>query len=112
MKSLLQGLKIILLITGADGTEYSSREMREKFDNIKVSPAIKYGGGTKFDFSSMKFNTGFGNTGANTLGGAGATLGGGLFGGNLSLSGGEIGSNPTDNGNPTNNMKQAKYADK
>jgi hypothetical protein len=56
--------------TGSDGIVYSSPEMMKKFEGIKVSPEVKFGG-NKFDFSNMKFNLNFGNTGTNTLGDAG-----------------------------------------
>ena len=74
--------------TGSNGTVYSSPEMMKKFESVKVSPEVKFGmnQGTKFDFSNMKFNSGLGTTGANTLGDAGA--------GSMS------------------NQKQVKYADK
>ena len=56
--------------TGSDGIVYSSPEMMKKFEGIKVSPEVRFGG-NKFDFSNMKFNLNFGNTGTNTLGDAG-----------------------------------------
>ena len=56
--------------TGSTGTVYSSPEMMKKFESVKVSPEVKFG--TKFNFSNMKFNSGLGTTGANTLGDAGA----------------------------------------
>lgn len=56
--------------TGSDGIVYSSPEIMKKFEGIKVSPEVRFGG-NKFDFSNMKFNLNFGNTGTNTLGDAG-----------------------------------------
>ena len=57
--------------TGASGTVYSSPEMMRKFESIKLQPNQNNQGltsGTKFDFSNMKFNNIFTNTGATTLG--------------------------------------------
>ena len=57
--------------TGASGTVYSSPEMMRKFESIKLQPNQNNQGltsGTKFDFSNIKFNNIFTNTGATTLG--------------------------------------------
>jgi hypothetical protein len=59
--------------TGKSGTVYSSPEIMRKFESIKLRPdsAPSNNSTTKFDFSNMKFNSGFGKVGANTLGDAG-----------------------------------------
>lgn len=57
--------------TGASGTVYSSPKMMRKFESIKLQPNQNNQGltsSTKFDFSNMKFNNIFTNTGATTLG--------------------------------------------
>ena len=55
--------------TGASGTVYSSKKMKDKFEGIQLQPNQNNQGltsSTKFDFSNMKFNNIF--TGAQTIG--------------------------------------------